>query len=73
MLKPWAPQRTLLLEIMGLVIGALAFTQSEINRTLLLTLIGCAVLILLCWFADPGVRIVPHPRKSAPSAARKQA
>ena len=73
MLKPWAPQRTLLLEIMGLVIGALAFTQSEINRTLLLTLIGCAVLILLCWFADPGVRAGPSLRQSAPSAASKQA
>src|SRR5215831_1184796 len=31
MLKRWAPQRTLLLETMSLVIGVLAFTQAEIN------------------------------------------
>src|SRR5215467_3471858 len=61
MLKHWAPQRTLLLEIMGLVIGVLSFTQAGINRTLLLTLIGCAVLILLCWFADPDIRVSPSP------------
>jgi hypothetical protein len=75
MLKPWAPQRTLLLEIMSLVIGVLSFTQAEINRTLLLSLIGCAVLILLCWFADPGVRTITSLRQSASraSAARKQA
>ena len=73
MLKRWAPQRTLLLEIMSLVIGVLTFTQAQINRTLLLTLIGCAVLILLCWFADPGVRAITSLSQSAPSAARKQA
>jgi hypothetical protein len=73
MFKRWAPQRTLLLEIMSLVIGVLAFTQAEINRTLLLSLIGCAVLILLCWFADPGVRAVSHLRQSGIKAARKQA
>ena len=75
MLKRWAPQRTLLLEIMSLVIGALAFTQAGINQTLLLSLIGCAVLILLCWFADPGVRAITSlsQRASSASAARKQA
>jgi hypothetical protein len=75
MLKRWAPLRTLLLEIMGLVIGLLAFTQPEINRTLLFSLIGCAVLILLCWFADPHVRAITTLSQSAPSAsaARKQA
>ena len=75
MLKPWAPQRTLLLEIMSLVIGVLSFTQAGINRTLLLSLIGCAVLILLCWFADPGVRTITSLSQSAPSVsnARKQA
>jgi hypothetical protein len=75
MLKSWAAQRTLLLEIMSLVIGALAFTQAEINRTLLLSLIGCAVLILLCWFADPGVRAITSLSQSpsGASAARKQA
>jgi hypothetical protein len=72
MLKCWAPQRTLLLEIMGLIIGVLAFTQANINPTLLLTLIGCAVLILLCWFADPGIRITPSLRQSAHSDAMKQ-
>jgi hypothetical protein len=75
MLKHWAPQRALLLEIMSLVIGVLAFTQAEINRTLLLSLISCAVLILLCWFADPSVRTITALSQSAPSAgaARKQA
>ena len=75
MLKPWAPQRTLLLEIMSLVIGVLSFTQSNINLTLLLSLIGCAVLILLCWFADPRVRSITSLSQSAPGAstARKQA
>ena len=75
MLKRWAPQRTLLLEIMSLVIAVLSFTQANINRTLLLSLIGCAVLILLCWFADPGVRAITSLSQSASnvSAARKQA
>jgi len=73
MLKPWAPQRTLLLEIMSLVIGVLAFTQPEINRVLLLTLISIEVLILLCWYADPSVRAVPYLRQSGTSDGRKQA
>ena len=72
MLKPWAAQRTLLLEIMSLVIGVLAFSQADINRTLLLTLIGCAVLILLCWFADPAIRVGLSLRQSAHGTARKQ-
>ncbi|HYX49269.1 MAG TPA: hypothetical protein VE843_05975 [Ktedonobacteraceae bacterium] len=74
-LKSWAPQRTLLLEIMSLVIGAFSLTQAEINRTLLLSLIGCAVLILLCWFADPDVRTITSLSRSATSASttRKQA
>jgi len=73
MLKRWAPQRTLLLEIMSLVIGVLAFTQAGINRVLLLSLISIEVLILLCWYADPGVRAVPHLRPSGIRDARKQA
>jgi hypothetical protein len=75
MLKRWAPQRTLLLEIMSLIIGVLAFTQAEVNRTLLLSFMGCAVLILLCWFADPHVRVITSLSQRAPgaSAARKQA
>lgn len=73
MLKPWSSQRTLLLEIMGLVIiGVLAFTEPEINRVLLLTLISIEVLILLCWYADPSVHAVPYLRKSGTSDARKQ-
>jgi hypothetical protein len=56
MLKRWAPQRTVLLEILSLGTGVLAFTQPEINRILLLTLMSIAVLILICWFADPRVR-----------------
>jgi hypothetical protein len=73
MLKRWAPQRTLLLEIMSLVIGVLAFTQAGINRVLLLSLISIEVVILLCWYADPGVRAVPHLRPSGTRDARKQA
>jgi hypothetical protein len=73
MLKLWAPQRTLLLEIMSLVIGVLTFTQSEINRALLLSLIGIAVLILLCWFADPDVRVGLSLMQNSPGDARKQA
>jgi hypothetical protein len=71
-LKPWAPQRTLLLEIMGLVIEVLFFTQTGINQTLLLTLIGCAVLILLCWFADPAIRVGLSLSQSAHDTARNQ-
>ncbi len=55
-LKHWAPQRTVLLEILSLSIGVLEFTQPDINRMLLFTRIGIAVLILLCWYADPHVR-----------------
>ena len=73
MFKRWAPQRTLLLEIMSLIIGVLTFTQPEINRTLLLSLICCAVLILLCWFADPDVRVGPSLSQSVPGHVRKQA
>src|SRR5437764_8836260 len=73
MLKRWAPQRTLLLEIMSLVRGVLTFTQPEINRQLLLTLIGCAILILLCWFADPGVRPRTPLSQRPHSAARTHA
>ena len=73
MLKPWAPQRTLLLEIMSLVIGGLSITQAEINQMLLLALIGCAVLILLCWFADPATRISPSQRHSAHNDVKKHA
>jgi hypothetical protein len=73
MLKRWAPQRTLLIEIMSLVIGALELKQARINRTLLLGLIGCAVLILLCWFADSDVRVGLSLSQIAPRDARKQA
>ena len=72
-LKRWAPQRTLLLEIMGLIIGVLFFTQTGINRMLLLALIGCAVLTLLCWLADPDIRIGPSMRNSTHETVRKQA
>ncbi len=73
MLKHWAPQRTLLLEIMSLAIGVLAFTQAGINRVLLLSLISIEVVILLCWYADPNVRAVPQLRRSGTRDARKQA
>jgi hypothetical protein len=54
--KRWAPQRTVLLEILSLGVGVLAFTRPEINRGLLYTSIVIAVLILICWYADPSVR-----------------
>src|SRR5690242_21204097 len=71
-LKRWAPLRTLLLEIMGLIVGVLFFTQTGINQTLLLTLISCAVLILLCWFADPAIRVGLSLRQSAHDTASNQ-
>src|SRR5258708_11117024 len=60
MRKRWAPQRTVLLEILSLGIGLLAFTRPEINRGLLYSCIVIAVLILLCWSIDPSVRALSH-------------
>ena len=60
MLKRWAPQRTLLLEILSLGVGVLSFTQPEINRGLLLTRMSIAVLILICWYLDPRIRALSH-------------
>ena len=60
MLKRWAPQRTVLLEILSLGVGVLSFTQPEINRGLLLTRMSIAVLILICWYLDPRVRALSH-------------
>ena len=60
MLKGWAPQRTVLLEILSLGVGVLSFTQPEINRGLLLTRMSIAVLILLCWYLDPSVRALSN-------------
>ena len=73
MLKGWSSQRTLLLEVISLVIAVLAFTQPEINRVLLFTLISIEVLILLCWYADPSVRAIAYLRQSGTSDIRKQA
>ena len=61
MRKRWAPQRTVLLEIISLGVGALAFTAPGINRGVLFTSLATAVLILLCWSIDPGVRALSHP------------
>lgn len=58
--KRWAPQRTVLLEILSLGVGVLAFTRPEINRGLLYSSIVTAVLILLCWYIDPSVRVLSH-------------
>jgi hypothetical protein len=58
--KRWAPQRTVLLEILSLGVGVLAFTRPEINRGLLYSGIIIAVLILLCWYIDPSVRALSH-------------
>ena len=60
MRKRWAPQRTVLLEILSLGVGLLAFTRPEINRGLLYSCIVIAVLILLCWYIDPSVRALSH-------------
>lgn len=61
MRKRWAPQRTVLLEILSLGVGILAFTAPDINRGLLFTSVAIAVLILLCWSIDPSVRALSHP------------
>jgi len=58
--KRWAPQRTVLLEILSLGVGVLAFTRPEINRGLLYSSIVIAVLILICWSIDPSVRALSH-------------
>jgi len=60
MRKRWAPQRTVLLEILSLGVGVLAFTAPDINRGLLFTSLAIAVLILLCWYIDPSVRALSH-------------
>ncbi len=60
MRKRWAPQRTVLLEILSLGVGVLAFTAPGINRGLLFTSLAIAVLILLCWSIDPSVRALSH-------------
>jgi hypothetical protein len=73
MLKHWAPQRTLLLEILSLGVWVLEFTQPGIDRRLLLTGMGIAVLILICWYADPAVRAVSHARQSNIRDEREQA
>jgi len=61
MRKRWAPQRTVLLEILSLGVGVLVFTAPGINRGLLFTSLAIAVLILLCWSIDPSVRALSHP------------
>jgi hypothetical protein len=61
MRKRWAPQRTVLLEILSLGVGVLAFTAPGINRGLLFTSLAIAVLILLCRSIDPSVRALSHP------------
>ena len=61
MRKRWAPQRTVLLEILSLGVGVLAFTAPDINRGLLFTSLAIAVLILLCRSIDPSVRALSHP------------
>jgi len=60
MRKHWAPQRTVLLEILSLGVSVLAFTAPGINRGLLFTSLAIAVLILLCWSIDPSVRALSH-------------
>jgi|SRR5215469_12097751 len=58
--KHWAHQRTILLEIISLVLAAFDFIDPHINKTVPLARIILAVLILLCLFstsrAHPGLR-----------------
>jgi hypothetical protein len=49
--KPWAHQRTVLLEIISLAIGAFELIEPNINRGVPLARMILAVLILICLFA----------------------
>ncbi len=60
MAKPWARFRTVLLEIVSLSIGAFELVfelvKPDVTRGVCLTLMGIAVLILLCLYVGPGIR-----------------
>ncbi len=51
MLKPWARQRVVLLEIFSLGIGAFELIEPGVNRAVSLTYINMAALLLICLYA----------------------
>jgi hypothetical protein len=56
MWKPWAHQRTVLLEIISLALGAFELIEPDINRGAPLARMIIAALILICLYASPSVR-----------------
>ena len=56
MWKPWAHQRTVLLEIISLALGAFELIEPDINRGVSLARMVLAALILICLYASPSVR-----------------
>jgi hypothetical protein len=56
MLKPWAHQRALLIELISLVIGAFELLDPGVNRGVPAARIIIAALILICLYASSGVR-----------------
>ena len=56
MLKPWAYQRAVLIEVISLVIGAFELIDPGINRGVPAARIVIAALILICLYAGSGVR-----------------
>src|SRR5215469_15278634 len=56
MWKPWAHQRTVLLEVISLALGAFELMEPGINREVPLARMIIAALILICLYASPSVR-----------------
>jgi hypothetical protein len=60
MAKPWAHMRTVLLELIWLGIGAFElvfeFVKPDVTRGACFTIMGIAILILLCLYAGPSIR-----------------
>ena len=52
MRKPWAHQRTMLLEIISLTIGVFELIEPNINRGVPLARMILAVLILICLYTE---------------------
>jgi hypothetical protein len=56
MWKPWAHQRTVLLEIISLALWAFELIEPDINRGVPLARMIIAALILVCLYASPSLR-----------------
>ena len=56
MLKPWAHQRVVLLEIFSLAIGAFELFEPGVNRIVSLAYIILATLLLICLYVGPNRR-----------------